>query len=284
MFMKKQKSIFDFVGSKSIEKHASSYAALCQIDPRALLQVTKAHIAAHDGKRPPHKKMRSLESRWYKSLSSAPDYSVYGDPFYFADLWTCWIRYSRRYLSDIQKPRSLINKSIVSDLRKTTRVIVDLGCGMGHTTAALKQIFPKAEVYGTNIKDTVQYKVAAKLAQQYGFHMRKKAKPLKADLLFASEYFEHFQNPISQLEREIRTYRPKALLIANAFGTRAIGHFEVYDCSSAQDYGGGKRVSGKDVRKTFRKTLLALGYAKQKTNLWNDRPQYWKLATKSLRG
>jgi len=284
MFMKKQKSIFDFVGSKSIEKHASSYAALCQIDPRALLQVTKAHIAAHDGKRPPHKKMRSLESRWYKSLSSAPDYSVYGDPFYFADLWTCWIRYSRRYLSDIQKPRSLINKSIVSDLRKTTKVIVDLGCGIGHTTAALNEIFPKAKVYGTNIKGTAQYKHAATLARQYGFHMRDNPKPLKADLLFASEYFEHFQNPISQLEREIRTYRPKALLIANAFGTRAIGHFEVYDCSSAQDYGGGKRVSGKEARKIFRKTLLALGYVKQKTNLWNNRPQYWKLATKSLRG
>ena len=164
----------------------------------------------------------------------------------------------------------------MTDLRKTTRVIVDLGCGIGCSTAALKEIFPKATVYGTNIKGTAQYKLAATLAQHYAFQMRDKTSPLKADLLFASEYFEHFQNPIRHLEHVIRTYRPNALLIANAFGTRAIGHFEVYDCSSAQDYGGGKRVSGKEARKIFKEALLALGYVKQKTKLWNNRPQYWK--------
>src|SRR4051812_21714531 len=56
---------------------------------------------------------QELEQRWYSSLNTGqPDYGVYADPYMVSDLWACWIVYSRQYLRDIQKPNSLIARSI----------------------------------------------------------------------------------------------------------------------------------------------------------------------------
>ena len=77
------------------------------------------------------------------------DFSVYDDTYYVCELWLCWIRYSRRYLRDISKNTSLFSRSIVSDIRANS--VLDLGCGFGYTTAALKEFFPHATVTGTEL-------------------------------------------------------------------------------------------------------------------------------------
>jgi len=213
-----------------------------------------------------------LEARWYKSLengNAAPDWGVYDVDAYMGELWVCWAVYSRKYLRNIRHPRSMVEGgSVVEDLAPVKRVL-DLGCGFGFTTAALRQLFPDAEVIGTNLDTAKQTRFARQLGEAHGFIVVPEVKRTPVDLVFASEYFEHFPAPIEHLEHVLEYADPRALLVANAFGTRAIGHFETYDV-------GGTQVSGKVASKAFAELLRERGYRKANTRMWNNRPTYWK--------
>jgi hypothetical protein len=114
------------------------YLNLCtkfaDIDIDTARRETLAAIKRHDKK--PYNpgdtvEMASLEAKWYASLaidSKNPDYSVYADPYYFCETWLCWTKYSKRYLKDIQSPRSMFGKSIVESMVDVGTVL-DLGCG-----------------------------------------------------------------------------------------------------------------------------------------------------------
>jgi SAM-dependent methyltransferase len=214
-----------------------------------------------------------LETRWYESLmTGTPDYSVYDADYYLAELWACWVIYSRRYLREMEKTTSLSPVGVLGDINPS--VIVDVGCGFGYTTASLKQLFPHAKVYGTNLPNTLQYRVASRMAEMYDFTLVPDVSfvPEQADLVFASEYFEHFPEPIAHLESIIAAIKPKSWLIANAFTARAIGHFTSYSVNGAP-------TSGKMTSTAFANTLKNHGYVKVKTKLWNNRPSYWKEVT-----
>ena len=107
------------------------------------------------------------------------------------------------------------------------------------------------------------------MADKYNFKIETDLKYIQqADLIFASEYFEHFYKPVDHL-REVLSLNPKALIIANAFGTISLGHFIEYEYN-------GKLYSGKEISKIFNYELIKNGYRKIKTHLWNNRPNYWK--------
>ena len=214
--------------------------------------------------------MRRLEKQWYGSImSGTPDYSVYGDPYYFVDVWNCWRTYSRKYLREVQSPKSFGNRSIVSALGNISTVL-DLGCGFGYTTAALKQIFHTATVTGTNLPGTAQYEMSSKLGRDRGFTITANHENLQGtDLVWATEYFEHFPAPIEHLEHVLEHTTPRFLLIANTFTSPAIGHFETYLHK-------GVRYAGKQVSIGFNKTLRYRGYEKVKTKCWNNRPMLWR--------
>jgi SAM-dependent methyltransferase len=206
-----------------------------------------------------------LEQRWYASLDAgSPDWSVYNTDYYMGELWACWIVYSRGYL------RSLYRAGIVEDL-SGIRGVVDLGCGFGYTTAALKEMFPSATVVGTNLEGTVQIELARRIAARAHFSIVPDIKDIATpvNFVFASEYFEHILEPILHLQEVIQRLQPRAFIIANAFGTRSIGHFDYYNVD-------GHPLDAKKTSKKFNDTLRLNGYSKVKTGLWNNRPTYWK--------
>jgi SAM-dependent methyltransferase len=214
-----------------------------------------------------------LENEWYESLKTGkPYWGVYGTDYYVADLWACWVVYSRRYLLSILSKNSMPDGSMVYKTFGEVNSIADLGCGIGYTTAALKQIFPQAHVIGTNFPDIPQTNFAINLGNQYGFNVVPEISHInnKVDLLLASEYFEHIPAPIDHLIEVIDTLRPKNMLIANAFTARSIGHFPQYMVN-------GQMVDGKATSRLFNNELRNRGYEKVKTKLWNNRPSYWKL-------
>lgn len=212
----------------------------------------------------------NLMRRWYASLDTGePDYGVYGSPLYLAELWACWMIYSRKYLLAIPVPRNLPPAGIAGVMYPVTR-IVDLGCGCGYTTAGFRELFPDAELVATNISGSIQYRVACEMASNYNFKMVPTVNDAAGNttLVFASEYFEHIHAPIEHLHEVVRNLRPRFMLIANAFGTTAIGHFHTYKV-------GGKLLDGKATQRVFNAEMKRLGYVKIKTKLWNNRPAFW---------
>lgn len=242
---------------------------------RNIFNTTIKYLFANKEKRQELKLNQNLENRWYKELDTGNiDYSVYDTDEYIAELWACWIVYSKKYLLSIQKESSFPPYGIVNNFGKVKK-IVDLGCGFGYTTLALKQIFPNAEVYGTNIENTIQIKFAKQLGKENNFNIVSNIKEIKGktDLVFASEYFEHILEPIKDLHKIVKYLEPRNFLIANAFGTRAIGHFINYLYNENE-------IDGELISRLFNKELKEFGYEKVKTKLWNNRPAYYKLKEK----
>jgi len=89
-----------------------------------------------------------------------------------------------------------------------------------------------------------------------------------ADLVFASEYFEHWEAPIEHLEEVLSKATPKALVIANAFGSKSVGHFDVYKDR-------GVEFSPKNISRKFNQCLRNHGYTLVQTKFWNGRPTVW---------
>lgn len=245
------------------------------IDVDYIKKLCKDTLSANIWQRPLPDDLKSLFDKWYESLPENPDYSVYEKQQYIAELWACWAYYSKNHLKNIQKPKSFIEDSITNQ-HMDSQLVVDLGCGFGHTTTALKQVFTQSKVVGTNIEGTLQMKVAKTMAADYDFSMVGDIRDIdgKADLIFASEYFEHFEKPLDHLDEVISVLQPKALLIANSFGPKAIGHFSDYQVKINElfDY---HPMSAKETGKLFNSTMKSYGYQRMNTKLWNDHVIYW---------
>jgi len=205
---------------------------------------------------------RRLEKQWYASLDTGkPDWSVYGDDYYLAELWSCWAVYSRGYMRSIRG---------VSDDLGVVYSVVDLGCGFGLTTAAWKELYPEANIIGTNLDGIVQTKLARLNADRHGFQIVSSINEIEEpiDIIFASEYFEHFQEPIQHLLEIVQTLQPRIIFAANAFSARSIGHFKRY-CLN------GHWIDGLAISRLFNKAARRFGYKKVETGFWNNRPTCW---------
>lgn len=216
--------------------------------------------------------MIELENKFYDSqLTDIVDYSVYDDDYYFIDLWCCWQVYSRKYLNYFIKKGNIIDypEVYLKDYFKVN-TILDLGCGIGMTSSALKQIYPDVTIYSTNIKESKQWNFCSMMAKTYNFELVSEISTIdkQVDLVIASEYFEHIQNPTEHLLEILNKFSPKYMLIANSFNTNAIGHFNNYKYQDSI-------VNKKDISKLFNRTLVDNNYTKLKTKFWNGRPTIW---------
>lgn len=257
----KRKDLDEFL--KTVAKYkAFDYEAVFENSIRAVNSSTTKGVA-----RP--RDADIVEARWYDSLArGTPDYSVYDDPFYISELWSCWVVYSRKSLLALKSPKSTNFGSVIERIG-TIFSVADLGCGMGYTTAGLVELFPGARVFGTNLPNTFQFKAAREEGARRGFEMYSDTAFVgKVDLIFASEYFEHIQDPLFHLDKVVAECSPRVLVLANSFGPRAIGHFSTF-------YSGGKAIPNKQMGRVFGKRLKDHGYKKLETNIWNNKPSVW---------
>lgn len=235
---------------------------------RAIREMT-AHSKESD--RHEQSALCQLERRWYESLERGePDYDVYDGVEYVAETYYCWSKYSRQYV------RSLAASGVMPDGRSVVEsvpacTVVDLGCGIGYSTAALSLLWPDARVVGTNVEDAMQLGVVRQLGREYGFEVATGdlSEIGGADVVFASEYFEHFYEPIAHLRDVLAKLRPHTLITANAFTTRSTGHFLEYSID-------GEVVPGRAASRRFNAAVAAAGYEKIPLKVWNARPTLWR--------
>ena len=221
-----------------------------------------------------HPELIELEKRWYQSvrIKKKPDYSVYDEKIYLAEVWACWDFYSRKYLKDILKPKLVPPFGIQKYVREN-KSILDLGNGIGFSSIALSQIFPKNKLIATNVKDSYQWDLNKLLAKYYDYLLITNNdlnlnKTGEIELTFASEYFEHFEEPIDHLSLILEKTKTKILITANAFNTDSIGHFDSYLYK-------GQRYEPSAISRLFGKKLKENNYIKLKTKCWNARPAIW---------
>jgi hypothetical protein len=208
-----------------------------------------------------------LTDFWYEKLhqndlNSA--YKVYDDEYYFVDIFNCYVTYSREYIKRILKSKAY-------DDLKSIESYVDIGCGLSYSTCALKQIFPNAKAYAINIKDTKQWKFCEMMGKRYDFTLLESVDDIKhdVDLVFASEYFEHIVDPCAHFDYIVRSIKPEWFLIANAFNTHSIGHYETYDHND-------EKIDQSKIGNIFNKHIRSSGYKDINYSLWNQKPKVWK--------
>lgn len=269
--------IFNLKPSELLDDFLSNYSSLQYIDKdfsKEQIKLLKKYYKGNKEVRDKLVDLISLENKWYNALDEGKiDYSVYDDDYYFTDIWSCWCIYSREYMRAIKKHNSLNETTSIYNgkFKNFNNNIVDLGCGVGYTTIAWKQLFPNSNVFGVNLKDTKQYKFCEKNSKKYNFNLVSSISDIKEniDILFASEYFEHIINPIEHINDIIKSHNPKYLFLANSFNTRSVGHFKTYIHEDID-------IDQSKISKIFNNNLNKKGYVKVKTKLWNNRPTLWE--------
>jgi len=213
-----------------------------------------------------------LCENWYKSLETGqPAFHLYGHGYYFTDVWVCWQMYSRKYVRSLVDGKLKNGRPIHPILRGKVSSILDIGCGLGYSTAALKQSFPSAKVFGLNLADTDQFKFNQYLSNFFDFKMVAELGEVgqEIDLLFASEYFEHIKNPFENFQEIFKFLKPKILVLANSFNTYSYGHFVTYETLD------GGSIDQSKVSRKFNSFLAEFGYRNIKTKNWNNKPAIW---------
>ena len=210
----------------------------------------------------------NLTAKWYETLEKKgvkEALKIYNDDYYFIDNFNCYRTYSRHYLKQIIS---------LDDLFSKVKSFVDVGCGLSYSTVALKQLFPKAKGYATNLKNTKLWKFCQIMADKSDFTLIESVDEIghNVDLVFASEYFEYILTPINHLKDIIDKTNPKILVIANAFNTKSIGHFpHYYHTEGKKEW----KIPESKISRMFNKFLTSRGYVKIKTKFWNNRPVIW---------
>lgn len=229
------------------------------------LEQTKEYIKTNE-------RFDYLTDLWYERLDSGDleaAYGVYSDEYYLTDQFNCFRVYARHFLMMLRKPMKPIGKSCI-EYTSDCSSIIDVGNGLGYSTIILSQEYSDRTVYGTNLKNTDQWKFSSEMGNRYGFQMVGDVCeiPEKDGLVFASEYFEHFLDPITHLEHIVQHIDPKYFVIANSFNTRSIGHFIDYNVK-------GVIVPQKKISRIFNNRIRELGYKKVDTGYYNSRPAVW---------
>lgn len=221
-----------------------------------------------------HQGKINLYNEWEKSIAlNNPNYNLYNSVYYLDEAFVCWKTCSRKnimILDQYIKSNNEYSKELYE-----IKNILDLGCGIGFSTVALSEVFKNANIIGTQLKESVQFEVCEYLEEnnknvkfvssEYNTKINK-----KFDLIFASEFFEHFDHPINLLEDLINSYSPKYIICANTFTQMSLGHFyEYYDENN-------NKYDGKKMSRYFNNKLREHSYEKIKTGFWNDRPRVWR--------
>ena len=264
------KKNIDKFKKQDLQNFVELCSAYIDIDKDKFFELASNALLYYKGSKGQREQLREyqeIESRWYNSLTAEkPDYSVYDDPYMLVEVWACWVMYSRKYIRLLDKAGQTEYGSLRDALGCITS-IADIGCGCAYTTSAWKEAYPDANVIGTQVVGSPQFEIATNMGAVHGFSIIGQLES-HADLIFASEYFEHWEAPVEHLEEVLAKATPKALIIANAFGSKSVGHFDIY-----KDRGVG--YSPKTISRKFNQCLRNHGYTLVRTKFWNDRPTVW---------
>ncbi len=147
--------------------------------------------------------------------------------------------------------------------------ILDLGAGIGLTTNLLQDLFPNSKVYYLNLEKSLQNEFFEKIKKPEIVIINNEEDLYnnEFDIIFASELFEHIENPIDLLRKTMKICN-KFFVTSNAFGPEAYGHFTSYLVDDVV-------LAPRETSKKFLKTMRE-EFEDMKIKTWNSRPRIFK--------
>ena len=209
---------------------------------------------------------QELDNWWYDHYKVFTRYASWH--YLYAGL-NCFDRFS--------KPSAFYAQQYLG--RKKIKTIVDVGAGIGLSTMLLADLFPEAKVYYNNISPSLQHsffeshkfyrtKCSGITPNEPEFITEKEMLQHGSfDMLFASEYFEHFEDPMKQTDFLLTGCGFKYLVVNNSFGVKAYGHFDEFKVSTEA-----KPLAPKQMSKLWLKTVRSW-YDELDVKCWNGRPK-----------
>jgi hypothetical protein len=200
-----------------------------------------------------------LDNWWYDHYK---DFSRYTSWHYLYAGLNCFDSFS--------KPCATYAKQYLGD--RKIKTIVDVGAGIGLSTMLLADLFPSARVYYNNIVPSLQ-------ADFFEAHKHYCSNPPQAvtekdllghgpfDMLFASEYFEHFEEPMKQTHFLLDQVGFKYLIVNNSFNVKAYGHFNEYE--------GDDSLTPREMSKLWLRNARC-EYKELTVKCWNGRPKIFE--------
>jgi SAM-dependent methyltransferase len=156
------------------------------------------------------------------------------------------------------------------------RALIDHGCGMGFTTLLFAEALPDTLVIGTNYKG---------LQLDFNNFLLARMRPTNApdfvdeadgdfttaDVLVCFELFEHFKDPVAELNELMATVKPGVLVDSSSFGIRSPGHFDFYQLSDGRLL---KGAGSSQAAQYFGKILRRFGFQDQRdVDIYSGRPR-----------
>lgn len=252
--LKVLKSEYSF---KTWLRRMNLFVASTEMAPRALLQLP------NDKKTSMAFEEKELDNWWYDNYK---DFSRYASWHYLYAGLNCFDRFS--------KPCAIYAKQYLGD--REIKTIVDVGAGIGLSTMFLADLFPSAKVYYNNITPSLQadffeahkrYTIASTFIPQ-AMTEKEMLQHGPFDMLFASEYFEHFEDPQQQTNFLLDQVGFKYLVINNSFNVKAYGHFKEFKCV-------GETLAPKQMSKMWLRTVRSW-YNELDVKCWNGRPKIFE--------
>jgi hypothetical protein len=231
-----------------------------------------------DGHCPPMNRKESLEFEekeldnwWYDHYK---DFSRYASWHYLYTGLNCFDRFS--------KPCAFYAHQYLSSNKKI-KSIVDVGAGIGLSTMLLSQLFPDARVYYNNIMPSLQAdffeinkfysNINSSNKQAVCITEKEMMQHGSFDMLFASEYFEHFEEPMKQTDFLLNQVGFKYLVVNNSFNVKAYGHFKEFKHNEILDMY--EILEPKQTSKRWLKTVRR-DYNELDVKCWNGRPKIFE--------
>ena len=208
---------------------------------------------------------KELDNWWYDNY---PDFSRYKSYHYLYAGLNCFDRFS--------KPCAFYAKQYLGD--RKIKSIVDVGAGIGLSTMLLAELFPEAKVYYNNITPSLQAEFFEAHKGYRANNVQESARVADItekemmqhgpfDMLFASEYFEHFEYPMRQTDFLLNQVGFKHLVINNSFNVKAYGHFKEFKHNET--------LTPKKMSKFWLKTVRE-SYYELDVKCWNGRPKIFE--------
>jgi SAM-dependent methyltransferase len=210
----------------------------------------------------------ALTEKWFAYYEPQHlEYEMYASPEYAVSAYFCYATQSKAHIRQLAK---WIDRYCSPGQR-----ILDVGAGIGATSALLQDLLPHHQVFYSNLPG-YQQTAAELLFEKTGSKVQivEDDTGIGASVVLALEYMEHFEEPALEMQRLLSPPSVRVFADVSSFQFSCAGHWSTYKF-------GGVRAGRKQARRHYNEAIRNLRFTSAHKVIegtkpfWNNRPAVW---------